>query len=499
MSSSAAALLILGDQLFSQDVLKAFKGFRVFMAEDYELCTHERYHKKKILLFLSAMRHFRESHRSFFKIHYEELQSKASDTLSYEERLENFIKSQKIQELHVFEIEDKFFEKRIQDLCERLRVSLVTHSNPSFLCPRAEFEKYLASVKKPFMKTFYERERKRLKVLVDAKLKPLGGQWSFDEDNRRPYRGEVELPRPIWPKLDAITQDLQVYVEREFASHPGSTENFRYPVTHTSARAWLDDFLLHRLEHFGSYEDAIVSDENLLFHSLLSPLLNTGLLTPFEVMSRTMDYARQKKVTLNSLEGFVRQVMGWREFVRGIYRRYSETQESSNFFEHHRRLKEAWYMGTTGLPPLDAVIRRVNEWGYCHHIERLMVLSNLMLLCEVHPREVHRWFMEMFVDSADWVMGPNVYGMGQFADGGIFATKPYICASNYILKMSDHKKGEWCDVVDGLYWRFIEKHEKFFMSNPRLSMMPRSLKKMDPKRLQKIKASAEGFLSEVTY
>jgi deoxyribodipyrimidine photolyase-related protein len=156
-------------------------------------------------------------------------------------------------------------------------------------------------------------------------------------------------------------------------------------------------------------------------------------------------------------------------------------------------------MGTTGLPPLDAVIRRVNEWGYCHHIERLMVLSNLMLLCEVHPREVHRWFMEMFVDSADWVMGPNVYGMGQFADGGIFATKPYICASNYILKMSDHKKGEWCDVVDGLYWRFIEKHEKFFMSNPRLSMMPRSLKKMDPERLQKIKASAEEFLSEVTY
>ena len=190
--------------------------------------------------------------------------------------------------------------------------------------------------------------------------------------------------------------------------------------------------------------------------------------------------------------------MGWREFVRGIYRKYSETQESSNFFSHHRRLNDCWYTGTTGLPPVDDVIKRVQKWAYCHHIERLMILSNVMLLCEIHPKEVHRWFMEMFIDSADRVMGPNVYGMGQFSDGGIFATKPYICGSNYILKMSNYKKGDWCDVMDGLYWRFIEKNEKFFMTNPRLSMMPRSLKKIKPERLAHIKSQAENFIQNVS-
>ena len=190
--------------------------------------------------------------------------------------------------------------------------------------------------------------------------------------------------------------------------------------------------------------------------------------------------------------------MGWREFVRGVYQNFSDVQESKNFFNHHSLLTSHWYEGTTGLPPVDDAIMKAQDFGYRHHIERLMILSNIMLLCEFHPQEVHRWFMEMFVDSADWVMGPNVYGMGQFSDGGVFATKPYISGSNYILKMSDYKKGEWCDVWDGLFWRFIGKHRDFFAKQYRLSFMVVTLDKMEAKKKTRLLAAAEEFLGDKT-
>lgn len=495
----ACALLILGDQLFSIDILKDFKGFKVFMAEDYELCTHERYHKRKILFFLSAMRNFRNNYSQFFNIHYEEFYTLASKTPSYERRLETYLLKNNIKKLHLFEIEDKFFETRIHSLLNRLNIEFIIHPNPSFLCSRKQFQQYLSGAKKPFMKTFYERERKRLNILIDSKGTPIGGKWSFDEDNRKPYKGTPPIPKLQYPKANPITKELQKWVNNEFATHPGSLENFFLPVNHIEARIWLKEFFETRLDSFGTFEDAIISDESLIFHSLLSPLLNSGLLTPNEIITSAIEFAKNNKTSLSSLEGFLRQVMGWREFVRGIYREFSEKQESSNFFNHKRRLNDSWYLGTTGLQPLDDTIKKLNEFGYCHHIERLMILSNIMLLCEIDPRDVHRWFMEKFIDSADWVMGPNVYGMGQFSDGGIFATKPYICGSNYILKMSNYKKGEWCDVMDGLYWRFIENNEKFFATNPRLSMMPRALKKIKPERLNSIKSFAENFIQKVSY
>ena len=208
--------------------------------------------------------------------------------------------------------------------------------------------------------------------------------------------------------------------------------------------------------------------------------------------------ASAEPVPIASLEGFLRQVVGWREFVRGIDRVHGERQASANFWNHQRRLAPCWDDGSTGLPPLDQAIRRVNRLGYNHHIERLMVLSSLMLLCEVHPGEVHRWFMERYLDSYEWVMGPNVYGMGQMSDGGIFATKPYICGSNYILKMGDYKRGPWCETWDGLYWRFIERHRSFFQANPRLSMMVHLLDRIEPARHQALTAAADAFLSRAT-
>jgi len=198
------------------------------------------------------------------------------------------------------------------------------------------------------------------------------------------------------------------------------------------------------------------------------------------------------------VEGFVRQVLGWREFIRGIYRNYSEEQDVANFWNHTRKLRDCWYTGTTGITPLDDVIRKVEDWGYAHHIERLMILGNMMLLCEVDPREVHRWFMEMFVDSADWVMGPNVYGMALMSDGGIFATKPYICGSNYWLKMSNYRKGQWSTIVDALYWNFIARNKSFFARNYRMSMMVKLLDKKTPAQMKLYQQTAEKFIEEVT-
>jgi deoxyribodipyrimidine photolyase-related protein len=235
-----------------------------------------------------------------------------------------------------------------------------------------------------------------------------------------------------------------------------------------------------------------------VYHSLLTPMMNIGLITPEEVLEKALEYGKAKKVPLNSLEGFVRQILGWREFIRGIYRNYSQQQEETNFFGHHRKLTDAWYTGDTGLPPLDIAIRRAKRVGYNHHIERLMVISNTMLLCRVDPKEAHRWFMEMYVDSAEWVMGPNVYGMGQFSDGGIFATKPYICGSNYWLKMSDYPKGDWQDGIDGLYWAFIDRNRAYFAKNPRMATMVRMHDQMPSAKAKRLLLAARDLQAKLT-
>ena len=206
----------------------------------------------------------------------------------------------------------------------------------------------------------------------------------------------------------------------------------------------------------------------------------------------------QNKVKINSLEGYIRQIIGWREFMRGIYQNFDKQMENRNFFNHKRKMKNSWYNGTTGLEPLDCSIENALKYGWSHHIERLMILANIMNLCQINPREVYKWFMEMFVDSSDWVMSPNVYGMGLFSDGGIFSTKPYICGSSYILKMMDFKRGEWCDVMDGLYWRFINKNRNFFKKNPRLSMMVSTFDKMNSERKKMILSKANEFIKSNT-
>jgi deoxyribodipyrimidine photolyase-related protein len=493
-------VVILGNQLFPVDLIQS-RGLdprqtRIYMREDRGLCTYVRHHQQKIVLFLAAMRAYAEELRACgFPVHYEQLDQ---DQLTYEQALLAFLKQHKARHIYHWEIEDNFFQERLRQALSQDSWELQEWESPMFLTSRPLFSSYLKEVKKPFMKTFYERQRVRLGILVDKKGKPVGGQWSFDEDNRHPLPLDItppELPRHRRSKLE---QEVIELVNREFADHPGSAEESWLPCHRQAAQKWLDDFLAQRLELFGPYEDALARHSPFVYHSVLTPFLNLGLITPGEVLKKTLAFAAKHETPLNSLEGFVRQILGWREFIRGIYHNFHVQQETRNFWQHGRRLSHHWYEGTTGIQPLDDVIAKTLRYGYAHHIERLMVVGSLMLLLEIDPREAHRWFMEMYVDSSDWVMGPNVYGMALFSDGGIFATKPYICGSNYYRKMGPYKSGSWQPGVDGLYWTFIDRHRSFFTQNPRLGMMVRTLDKMSADKHQHLREAAGQLRERLT-
>lgn len=477
------------------------------MAEDVGLCTYVRYHKQKIVLFLAGMRAYRdELEKNGCMVHYEEL----SDTSDYEGKLAAFVASGSFDELVMWEVEDKFFEKRMKAFADEQSLKLSFLQSPMFLTSRDEFADWLDD-NRPFMASFYQWQRKRLGILIEKDGSPVGGRWSFDHENRDPLPQNIDIPatKPAGV-LDDVAELIPIVNDR-FRDHPGelSAESWWLPTTRRQALGWLRTFFEERFDDFGPYEDALSTRDPVLFHSVLTPMLNMGLITPDEVIDRALDHAKKHDVRLNSLEGFVRQVIGWREFVRGVYQRYSEEQEQGNFFDHHRRPGSSWYDGTTGMVPMDDVIRKVQRYGWAHHIERLMVAANLMTLCEIHPREAYRWFMEMFVDSSDWVMVPNVFGMGLFADGGVFSTKPYICGSNYIRKMSDYAKpaaddhidgcgANWCDVLDGLYWRFVQKHRDFFREQARMAQMVGTLDRMNADRKSTIISAADAFIEQVT-
>jgi deoxyribodipyrimidine photolyase-related protein len=492
-----ALLVILGNQLFPISLLDGHRDALVFMAEDAGLCTYVRHHQQKIVLFLAAMRAYRdELVAAGFDVRYHELD--LDDDSRYEDRLAAVVDGRDIVEIRYFEVEDKPMEQRLQAFAGQRGLQRTEIESPMFLCDRARFADYLDSAKRPFMADFYKRERRRLGILVDDAGEPTGGRWSFDEDNRKKLPRSIEPPQVTPAERNRHVDALIPIVADAFADHPGDADEFWWPTTREAALDWLASFLEQRFADFGPYEDAMTTRSATVFHSVLSPLLNLGLLTPAEVVQRAIEFCDDHEVPLQSLEGFVRQVVGWREFIRGIYRRYDEQQAASNHWSHEREMTGDWYEGTTGIPPLDDTIRTANRLGWTHHIPRLMVAANLMTLAEIHPQSAWRWFMEMYVDSSEWVMGPNVYGMGLFSDGGLFATKPYICGSNYLLKMSDYRKGDWCDVVDGLYWRFIDKHREFFATQPRLSLMPRALDRLADERRVRIFAAAERFLDRFT-
>ena len=487
--------LILGNQLFNTKYLKEYSEFTFYMSEDYGLCTFQKHHKLKILLFLSSMRSYRDELRAKkIKLIYNDCNKEFKTP--YEKKLERVIKEKKIKEVNFFEIEDKFFEKRLKLFLLKKKINFKEIKSPMFLMNREEFKNYLSKNKKPFMANFYKIVRTKMSLLMNKNGTPKGNKWSFDEENRKKLPNSIKIPEISEIKETKDTLILKRFINSNFKDHPGNTDKFWFPTTRKDAIKWLDEFLKDRIKLFGDYEDAVTDKSNTVFHSALSPLINLGLITPQEIIEKLRKI--ENKVPMNSLEGYIRQIIGWREFMRGIYQNYDQRLEKTNFFNHKRKMKKTWYEGTTGLDPLDHAINNAKKYGWAHHIERLMILANIMNLCEINPKQVYKWFMEMFVDSSDWVMAPNVYGMGLFSDGGIFATKPYICGSSYFLKMMHFKKGPWCDVMDGLYWKFIDRHKQFFLKNPRLSMMVRISEKMNKERKSRIFKAAEKFIKQNT-
>jgi deoxyribodipyrimidine photolyase-related protein len=508
-----ALTLILGDQLHREwleaSPLLLRAGQPVLMIEDLAVASAYRYHRLRLLHTFVAMRSFRDALlERGIAVRYFELPD--SLEVPFWQRLAAELKADleaghpnQGKGLQVAEIADRGFEQQLQRFCQEQKVGLTVLPSPAFLESVAESRVWFEGRRRPLMKSFYERQRRRLGLLLEADGSPTGGRWSFDADNRR--RLPKQYREPPLPVVAASAHEPAVreLIGAHFAHHPGELGELWIPYDQAGADAWLQQFLRQRLDDFGPYEDALSQHHDTLQHSLLSPLLNIGLLSPAAVIEATLQQVRQRQgreapVPIASLEGFLRQVIGWREFVRGIDRLHGERQASANFWNHQRQLAPCWSDGSTGLPPLDTAIERLNRLAYNHHIERLMVIGNLMLLCEIQPQAVHRWFMERYLDSYEWVMGPNVYGMGQMSDGGIFATKPYICGSNYILKMGDFKRGPWCEIWDGLYWRFIDRHRDFFQANPRLSMMVRLLERLEPGRRQRLFAAAEAFIERTT-
>ena len=469
------------------------------MSEDYQLCTYERHHKLKILLFLSSMRSYADKLKeNKFKLNYSKIDS-TDFKKDYTTKLEKLLKTNKIKEVTSFEIEDKFFETKINNFLKKQNIQWNIIRSPMFLDSREDFKKYLTKTKKPFMAKYYKEKRERLNILLNKDGTPEGGKWSFDEDNRKKLPKNTLIPKFPTIKETIHTKKLKPIIDNLFTKHPGDTKKFWFATEYKDVLKLLDFFIKDKLNLFGDYEDAVDQKNNILFHSALSPYLNLGLITPDIIIQKIMTYHHSKGVRLNSLEGYIRQIIGWREFMRGIYQNFSKEMESGNFFKNTRKMKDTFYDGNTGLDPLDHAIKNADKFGWSHHIERLMILSNIMNLCEVEPKSVYKWFMEMFVDSSDWVMVPNVYGMGLFSDGGIFATKPYICGSSYFMKMMDFKRGDWCNVMDGLYWRFIDRNRKFFLKNPRLSMMVRIFDKMKEDRKKLILSEANKFIKYNTY
>jgi deoxyribodipyrimidine photolyase-related protein len=491
---------ILGNQLFPPKYLDRFKrGHLFYMAEDYELCTYEKHHKQKILLFLSSMRSYADKLKNNkYRLEYSKIEDKSFKN-TYFEKLKKIISQKKITGISSFEVEDKFFEKKLKSFFIKSKIKWTIIQSPMFLNSRDEFKTYLSKTKKPFMATFYKEVRRKSGILMGADGTPIGGKWSFDDENRNKLPKNISAPK--FPKISESkhTKNLKSIIEKLFSKHPGSTHNFWFATDYDNVIKLLNFFIIEKSNLFGDYEDAVNQKDNILFHSVLSPYLNLGLITPEIVIQKILNFHKKNKIKFNSLEGYIRQVIGWREFMRGVYQNYSDQMEGKNFFKHNRKMKSSWYEANTGLLPLDYAIKNALTYGWSHHIERLMILSNLMNLCEVKPIYAYKWFMEMFVDSSDWVMVPNVYGMGLFSDGGIFATKPYICGSSYIFKMMDFKKGDWCNIMDGLYWRFINRNRNFFLKNPRLSMMVRIFDKMNNERKKLILKEADKFIKKNTY
>ena len=487
--------LIFPNQLFEHSQLLE-NGFPIFLVEELLFFKHYNFHKQKIAFHRATMKHY-EAFLISKNIEVDYIES--SKDISDIRELIPYLKSLGITNITYIDPVDNWLQKRIAKGCLDNSIEKNVYDSPLFLNTKEDLQPFFRSDKKKYHQTsFYTAQRNNRHILIDPDGKPTGGKWTFDAENRKKYPAKKIPPAIQFPDVDSFYKEALEYVDKNFSTNIGQlTTNGLYPTNFKTSKLWFQQFLEQRFLEFGTYEDAIVAENSILNHSVLTPMLNIGLITPAYVIEQSIAFAETNNIPINSLEGFVRQIIGWREFIRGIYESRGSDERTRNFWGFTKKIPKSFYDGTTGIYPIDQTIKKTLETGYCHHIERLMVLGNFMLLCEFDPDEVYRWFMELFIDSYDWVMVPNVYGMSQFADGGLMATKPYISGSNYLMKMSNYKKGEWQAVWDGLFWRFMDTHRSFFRQNPRLGMLVAMFDKMPQEKRHKHLENAELYLAQL--
>ena len=481
--------LVFPHQLFEEH-LDAPTSYRFIMVEDDLFFRHYRFHLQKLVLHRSSMRHFAQRLvDSGHTVDYLE----SSATSSSQERLGHLLKDLAATQCTYYEVVDDWLDQQLTNTLDNLGLPAHVQTSPGFLLSAEDIAGYFRN-NGWRMQNFYEWQRLRLGVLVEPDGSPVGGRWSFDSENRKKLPKGVTVPDlPAFPADEEVRNAIS-WAAQEFPDNPGAAEAFNWPVTHQQAADALEAFLNDRFTDFGPYEDAISAPDSFLFHSALSSSLNLGLLSPLEVVDVALDHAGRHETPIASVEGFIRQIIGWREYMRASYQLRGREMRTSNTLGFDRVLDDGWWSGETGLEPVDVVIKRVADTCYAHHIERLMVLGNAMALLRVDPDAVYEWFMAMFIDAYDWVMLPNVYAMSQYAAGNMITTKPYVSGSNYLKKMSNFPAGPWQEAWDALYWQFVSDHREMFSRNPRSSMMVSLYDKFDDEKKVRLRDEAAKWL-----
>ncbi len=424
--------------------------------------------------------------------------------------IHKYFEKKEIKNIHYMDVVDQPLEDKIQrEFGAKTKYTLHNHDTRLFMLNREDIKEYDTTIRgKTYShQNFYIWMRKKYDILMDDKGKPIGGKYSYDKLNRESVEEGEKYPRvPNVSHNDlekGILKECREFIEANFKDHYSAEAVSdmipMVPFTHSGAKTWFQIFLKERLEKFGKYEDAVIKSQDLMWHSFISPMLNNGLLSVRYVIEETMKYSGKHDIAIQNVEGFIRQVLGWREYTRTMYVLMGNKMRV-NHYGHKRKLSDVWYSGKLGIEPIDDCIRSAFKTGYLHHIRRLMFMGNFMLLCQIDPDEIYRWFMEFSLDSYEWVMYPNVYGMALYSGDDKITTKPYISTSNYILKMSDYKKGDgedWSKIWDALYYTFIHNNLNILKGNPRLFIMMSVYNKKTPEQIQGYLDISKRFLTKL--
>ncbi|MDJ0612683.1 MAG: cryptochrome/photolyase family protein [Rhizobiaceae bacterium] len=502
-------VLLLGDQLSKNlsSLRKANKAEdRVLMCEVMEEATYVKHHKKKIAFLFSAMRHFAEDLREEgWQVNYVKLDD-PNNTGSFTGEVERAVSAWKPDKLLLTEPAEWRVRQMVDGWSEAFSLPVSVLPDDRFIADHEEFNSWANGRKQLRMEYFYREMRRKTGLLMNGP-EPEGGKWNYDSENRKPAKADLFMPEPKQFKPDAITQEVLNLVEIRFGNHFGDLEPFWFAVTAEQAQVSLDHFLYAALPSFGDYQDAMLVGEKFLYHSLLSAYINAGLLDPLDVCRRVETEYRKGRVPLNAAEGFIRQIIGWREYVRGIYWLKMPDYVRENFFAASRKLPQFYWTGETDMKCLSEAITQTKEEAYAHHIQRLMVTGNFAMLAGVDPHEVHEWYLAVYADAYEWVELPNTLGMSQFGDGGLLGSKPYAASGNYINKMSDYckhcrfdvkqKTGEDACPFNALYWDFLVRNQNKLANNPRLGQVYRTWNKMDKAKRDEYLASANTFLASL--